>query len=63
MLLQLKLTLFKELSLSLSKKITNAGSNFLIYFKERFKRLNVNVTNHQAFEAFFLNVRLHSLYQ
>ena len=40
MLLQLKLTLFKELTLSLSKKITNVGSNFLVYFKERFKRLN-----------------------
>ena len=33
MLLQLKLTLFKELTLSLSKKITNTGSN-LIYLKE-----------------------------
>ena len=37
-LLQLKLTLFKELTLSLSKKNTNVGSN-LIYFKE-LKKLN-----------------------
>ncbi len=36
MLLQLKLTLFKELTLSLSKKITNVGSN-LVYFKERLR--------------------------
>ena len=31
MLLQLKLTLFKELTLSLSKIITNAGSNFSLF--------------------------------
>lgn len=37
MLLQLKLTLFKELTLSLSKKITSVGSNFLVYFKERLR--------------------------
>ena len=30
-LLQPKLTLFKELTLSLSKKITNAGSNFYLF--------------------------------
>ncbi len=46
MLLQLKLTLFKELTLSLSKKITNVGSNFLVYFKERIKSLCENLTNY-----------------
>ena len=35
-ILQLKLTLFKELTLSLSKNITNVGSN-LFYLKERFE--------------------------
>jgi len=35
LLLQLKLTLFKELTLSLSKKITNVGSNLMFYLKER----------------------------
>ncbi len=62
MLLQLKLTLFKELMLSLSKKITNVGSNFLVYFKERFKRLNGNAINHLKPLAFLLHARLHSLY-
>jgi len=62
MLLQLKLTLFKELTLSLSKKITNVGSNFLVYFKERFKRLNENSTNHLKPLAFPLHARLHLLY-
>ncbi len=62
MLLQLKLTLFKELTLSLSKKITNVGSNFLVYFKERFKRLNERAINHLKPQAFLLHVHLHSLY-
>ncbi|GAL67299.1 hypothetical protein JCM19301_2651 [Jejuia pallidilutea] len=39
MLLQLKLTLFKELTLSLSKKITDVGSNFLLILKN-VKHLN-----------------------
>lgn len=42
-LLQLKLTLFKELVLSLSKKITNTGSN--LYF------LNQRTVKPNAFEA------------
>lgn len=39
-ILQLKLTLFKELTLSLSKKITNVGSNLFIL--KNVKSLNVN---------------------
>lgn len=63
MLLQLKLTLFKELTLSSSKKITNVGSNFLVYFKERFKRLNVYQANHLKPLFCFLYARLHLLSQ
>ena len=40
LILQLKLTLFKELTLSLSKKITNVGSNLFIL--KNVKSLNVN---------------------
>ncbi len=39
-ILQLKLTLFKEITLSLSKKLTNVGSN--LYILKNVKRLNVS---------------------
>jgi hypothetical protein len=39
-ILQLKLTLFKEITLSLSKKITNVGSNLFIL--KNVKSSNVN---------------------
>jgi len=62
MLLQLKLTLFKELTLSLSKKITNVGSNFLFILKN-VKRLNVNATIRLKHLAFLLHAHLNLLYQ
>ncbi len=44
-LLQLKLTLFKELVLSLSKKITNTGSN-LYFLNQRTVKPNAFAANH-----------------
>ena len=59
-LLQLKLTLFKELTLSLSKKNTNVGSN-LIYFKE-LKKINDFLKARLMHKAYSELHHLNSLY-
>lgn len=51
-LLQLKLTLFKELVLSLSKKITNTGSNLYIFNS---KNSYTKCLSSKAFKAFNLS--------
>ena len=60
-LLQLKLTLFKELTLSLTNKIINVGSKVLL-FKERFKNLNVEVIKNLRLLAYLQLLHFQSYY-